>query len=83
MRKVTVGAVQMRCSKEPEENICRAEELVREAAGQGAQVILLPELLSGPISARSGGTNITGLQNRRKKMTRCGIFPLWQKSWAR
>ena len=48
MRKVTVGAVQMRCSKEPEENICRAEELVREAAGQGAQVILLPELFERP-----------------------------------
>ena len=48
MRKVTVGAVQMRCSKEPEENIRRAEELVREAAGQGAQVILLPELFERP-----------------------------------
>ena len=48
MRKVTVGAVQMRCGKEPEENIRRAEELVREAAGQGAQVILLPELFERP-----------------------------------
>lgn len=44
MRKVTVAAVQMKCSKVREENIKRAEELVREAASKGAQIILLPEL---------------------------------------
>ncbi len=44
MRKVTVAAVQMKCSKVREENIKRAEELVKEAASKGAQVILLPEL---------------------------------------
>ena len=44
MRKITVAAVQMCCSGTREENINRAEALVREAAGKGAQVILLPEL---------------------------------------
>lgn len=34
----------MRCNGTREENINRAEALVREAAGKGAQVILLPEL---------------------------------------
>ena len=48
MRKVTVGAVQMRCSRRPEENIRRAEELVRKAAAQGAQIVLLPELFERP-----------------------------------
>lgn len=44
MRKVKVAAVQMHCGRDVNENIARAEALVREAAGQGAQIILLPEL---------------------------------------
>lgn len=44
MRKVTVAAVQMYCDRSREENIAAAEELVREAAKKGAQIILLPEL---------------------------------------
>ncbi len=44
MRKVSVGAVQMRCTTSAENNIARAENMVREAAGKGAQIILLPEL---------------------------------------
>lgn len=44
MRKIVVAGIQMRCSKEREDNIKRAEKLVREAALKGAQVILLPEL---------------------------------------
>lgn len=44
MRKITVAAVQMRCNGTREENIDKAEALVREAAGMGAQLILLPEL---------------------------------------
>lgn len=44
MRLVTVAAVQMRCTENVAENIAHAEELVREAAKEGAQIILLPEL---------------------------------------
>lgn len=44
MRKVTVGLVQMQCSRVPEENIAKADRLLRQAAAKGAQVILLPEL---------------------------------------
>lgn len=44
MRNVTVAAVQMQCTRVVEENIKKAEKLVREAASKGAQVILLPEL---------------------------------------
>ena len=44
MRKVTAAAVQMRCGTDCLENINRADALVREAAGRGANVILLPEL---------------------------------------
>lgn len=40
----TVGLVQMRCSTDPEVNLRRACEGLREAAGRGAQVACLPEL---------------------------------------
>lgn len=42
--KITVAAIQMYCDRSREENIQAADELVRRAAAQGAQVILLPEL---------------------------------------
>ena len=44
MRNVVVAAVQMKCSKVVEENINKAEELIRKAAKRGANIILLPEL---------------------------------------
>jgi N-carbamoylputrescine amidase len=44
MRKIRVAAVQMKMSELPEDNIAKADRLVREAAEKGAQVILLPEL---------------------------------------
>ena len=40
----TVGLIQMSCSPDPEENLLRAVEKVREAARSGAQIICLPEL---------------------------------------
>lgn len=44
MRTVTVAAVQMQCSKNVDENIKKADKMVREAASKGANIILLPEL---------------------------------------
>lgn len=44
MRQVKVAAIQMQCSKNPEENRKKAEEMIRKAAGDGANIILLPEL---------------------------------------
>ena len=44
MRKVTIGVCQMQMTKSVDENIQKADSLVREAADKGANVILLPEL---------------------------------------
>ena len=44
MRKVKVAALQFSCSKNVQENINKAEKMVREAADNGANIILLPEL---------------------------------------
>ena len=48
MRMVKVAATQMSCSNNKEENIQKADQLVREAAAQGAQIILLQELFETP-----------------------------------
>ena len=47
-RPITLAAIQMACSWDAAANIARAEELVRDAARRGAQVILLPELFETP-----------------------------------
>lgn len=44
MRKVKVAALQFSCSKDVQENINKAEKMVKEAADNGANIILLPEL---------------------------------------
>lgn len=44
MSIVRVAATQMTCSSNKEENIAKAEKLVREAATDGARIILLQEL---------------------------------------
>lgn len=45
---ITLAATQMHCTWDWEENIVRAEALVREAAGKGAHVVLLQELFETP-----------------------------------
>ena len=44
MRKVKVAALQFSCSRDVQENINKAEMMVREAADNDANIILLPEL---------------------------------------
>jgi N-carbamoylputrescine amidase len=48
MRRVTLSATQMACTEDREANIARAESLVRRAAGEGADIVLLQELFEGP-----------------------------------
>jgi len=46
--KVTLAATQFACSPDAAVNLAKAEHAVREAAGRGAQVILLQELFETP-----------------------------------
>lgn len=48
MRKVKVAATQMSCNWNKEEVLDKAEKLVREAAAEGANIILLQELFETP-----------------------------------
>ena len=48
MRNVTLAATQMACGSDRAENLERAEQLIRRAASQGANVILIQELFETP-----------------------------------
>ena len=48
MRNITIATCQMQMSSDVNENIAKADKLVREAAEKGANVILLPELFERP-----------------------------------
>jgi N-carbamoylputrescine amidase len=48
MREVTVAATQMACSWDVDANVERAMELVREAASNGANIVLIQELFETP-----------------------------------
>ena len=49
MTRLTVAALQLALGSQDEaENIAAVSALVEQAAGKGAQVILPPELVSGP-----------------------------------
>ncbi|MCA1969318.1 MAG: N-carbamoylputrescine amidase, partial [Rhizobium sp.] len=48
MRTVTVAATQIACSWDIPGNIARAENLIRKAAAEGAQIVLIQELFEAP-----------------------------------
>jgi N-carbamoylputrescine amidase len=48
MREVTVAATQMACTWDADANVACAMELVREAAGNGANIVLIQELFETP-----------------------------------
>ncbi|KIH76935.1 N-carbamoylputrescine amidase [Geoalkalibacter ferrihydriticus] len=47
MKKLTVGLVQQSCNADPESNIQKSVAGIREAAGRGAQLVVLQELHTG------------------------------------
>lgn len=48
MKKITVAATQMACTWDAEATLNKAEQLVRQAASEGANIILLQELFETP-----------------------------------
>jgi N-carbamoylputrescine amidase len=53
MTTLTVAALQLAFTDAVEENIAAVSELVREAAGKGAKLVLPPELFEGPYFCRT------------------------------
>lgn len=60
-RIVTVAATQMACSWDTPANIANAERLVRQAAAQGAQIILIQELFEAPYFCQKPNADYTQL----------------------
>src|SRR3546814_10664510 len=52
MTEITVSALQLGFSTAPHANIARVADMVREAAGKGAQVVMPPELFEGEYFCR-------------------------------
>lgn len=67
MRKVKVAAVQMSMSSSREENISKAEKLVRKAAAEGANIVLLPELFETPYFCQERNYDYYSLAFEAKK----------------
>ena len=44
MRQIKAAAIQMKCDLEHKKNLQKAEQMIRKAAAEGANIILLPEL---------------------------------------
>ena len=59
--KFRVGAVQMSCSLDPNENLAKAEGRVREAAALGARIICLPELFRSQYFCREENAELFAL----------------------
>jgi len=60
-RTVTVAATQMACTWEVDANVDRAEKLVREAAGKGAQIVLIQELFATPYFCQDQKIELFGI----------------------
>src|SRR4029453_9384305 len=61
MASVTVAATQFACTADKEQNVARAETMVRDAASKGAQVILLQELFETPYFCKDQKQELFGL----------------------
>lgn len=61
MRKVILSATQMACDWNVEENVNKAEKLIREAAKQGANIVLIQELFETPYFPIDQDTRHLGL----------------------
>jgi N-carbamoylputrescine amidase len=59
--KFTIGLVQMKCTKNADENLAKAIEKIREAAARGAQIISLHELFLGEYFCRTEDAELFNL----------------------
>jgi N-carbamoylputrescine amidase len=60
-RKFTLGLIQMACAKDPNENLAKAEWRIREAAGNGAQIISVQELFRSQYFCREENADLFDL----------------------
>jgi N-carbamoylputrescine amidase len=59
--KFRVGLIQMSCSKDPNENLAKAEIRIREAAARGAQIVCVQELFRSQYFCREENAELFDL----------------------
>ena len=59
--KFTIGLIQMRCTKDADENLARAVEKIAEAGKRGAQIICMHELFRGEYFCRTEDASLFDL----------------------
>jgi N-carbamoylputrescine amidase len=59
--KFRIGLIQMACSKDPAENLAKAEWRIREAAGKGAQIVCVQELFRSQYFCREENSDLFDL----------------------
>jgi len=59
--KFNIGLIQMSCSLDPAENLAKAEQKIREAAAQGAQIVCLQELFRSQYFCREENSDLFDL----------------------
>jgi len=91
---IRLGLIQMAMVAEPRKNVARAEALIAEAAGQGAQIIALPELFNTQYFCRTQdverfdlaepipGPSTNKLQRLAKKLGVVIIAPVFERRAA-
>ena len=80
MSKITVAATQMACSWDRDANVARAEKLIREAAGRGAQVILIQELFETPYFCKDHSRGTWSLPSPWRRTRPWNIFARWREA---
>ena len=77
MTQITVAALQLALGSFDEaENIAAVSALVEQAAGQGAQIVLPPELFSGPYFCKTEEEELFALARPvRADLLQCAVEP--------
>ena len=59
--KFRIGLIQMACTTDPNENLAKAEQRIREAAAKGAQIICVQELFRSQYFCREENADLFDL----------------------
>ena len=84
MKNIKIAALQFSCCSQVQENIDKAETMVREAASNGANLILLPELFERPYFCQEKRYDYYDYVPAFDRKSRCPAFSgRCRRTWGR
>ncbi len=81
MRKLTLAATQFACGGDSAGNLDKAEALVRRAAAEGADIVLLQELFETPYFCKDQLAGLFALARPPPAIRSSPASRLWRASW--